>query len=212
MQKRKTIVVAITGGMGTGQSTVCKFLEKYGVKSINADNVAKKEIERNKNIQVELKKTFGSRIFYRNGKLNRKLLAKIAFSDEIKTIHLNKIVHPRMISAIINIIEEAKESQKYPIIVVDAALIYELSLEHVFDAVVVVTAGMKNRLERLKTRDNISEKEISERINKQLPVEEKVQWADYVIKNNGSIDDLKNQTHRLFQELKKLSRKKPINE
>jgi dephospho-CoA kinase len=209
MAKQTTIIVAVTGGMGTGQSTVCKFLEKFGVKSINADIVAKKEIERNRNIQVELKKTFGSRIFYRNGKLNRKLLAKIAFSDEIKTIRLNKIVHPRMISSIINIIEEAKESQKYSIIVVDAALIYELSLEHVFDAVVVVTSQMKNRLERLKTRDKISEKEILERIKKQLPIEEKIQWADYVVKNNGSMDDLKNQTHLLFQELNKLSRKKP---
>jgi dephospho-CoA kinase len=208
MAYKKSLIVAITGGMGTGQSTVCKFLEKSGVKTINADNVAKREIERNKELQIELKKTFGSRIFYRNGKLNRKLLAKIAFSDEIKTVHLNKMVHPRMISSIINIIEEAKESQKYPIIAVDAALIYELSLENVFDAVVVVTSRMKNRLERIKTRDNISEKELLERISMQLPIEEKMQWADFVIKNNDSIEDLKSSTQKLFQQLIQLSRKK----
>ncbi len=204
MQNRKPAVIAITGGMGTGQSTVCQFLQKLGARTINADTVAKREIEGNHQLQKELKKSFGAKIFYRNGKLNRKLLAKIAFSDEAKTARLNKIVHPQMVSRIIDIIEESRESGKYKLIVVDAALIYELSLEHMFEAVVVVTSKMKNRLERIKKRDQLNEKEINDRMSKQIPIEEKIQWADFVIENNESLELLEKKTVKLFHELKKL--------
>jgi dephospho-CoA kinase len=208
MEYSDSLIVAVTGGMGCGQTTVCQFLEKFGAKAINADFVAKREIERNRDVQKELKKTFGSKIFYRNGKLNNKLLARIAFSDEIKTTRLNKIVHPQMVSSIINLIEQARESGKYPIIVIDAALIYELSLEHMFDAVVVVSSRMQNRIERIKSRDKLSQKEITDRIHKQLPIEEKMNWADFVIENNGSLEDLKKESRQIYQRLMRLARKK----
>ena len=139
MKKRRPLVIAVTGGMGTGQSSVCQFLHYLGAKAINADKIAKREIENNAAVQKELKKTFGAKIFYPNGKLNRKLLARLAFADEAKTVRLNKIVHPQMVSRIIEIIESARDSGRYSMIVVDAALIFELSLENMFDAVVVVT-------------------------------------------------------------------------
>ena len=204
MQNRRPAVVAITGGMGTGQTTVCQFLQKLGARTINADIVAKREIETNPQLQKELKKTFGAKIFYRNGKLNRKLLAKLAFSDEAKTVRLNKIVHPQMVSRIIDMIEESRESGKYKLIVVDAALIYELSLEHMFDAVVVVTSKMKNRLERIKARDQLSDKEISDRMSKQIPIEDKMHWGDYVIENNESLEVLEKKTVKLYHDLKRL--------
>jgi len=187
--------------MGCGQSTVASLLEKMGVKVINADQVAKQEIEKNKEIQRELKKVFGSRIFYRNGRLNRKLLARIAFSDLAKTNRLNRIVHPQMVSRILEIIEEARESGKYSIIAVDAALIYELNLEHMFDAVVVVVSRMKNRIERIKARDKLSEKEIIDRISKQIPIEEKMKWADFVIENNQDLKALETRTKMLYHKL-----------
>ncbi|OGB66869.1 MAG: dephospho-CoA kinase, partial [Caldithrix sp. RBG_13_44_9] len=93
MIHKDCIIVAVTGGMGCGQTTVCKFMEEMGAKAIQADLVAKKEIEMNDEIRQELEKTFGNRIFYRDGKLNRKLLANIAFADEAKTERLNRIVH-----------------------------------------------------------------------------------------------------------------------
>jgi dephospho-CoA kinase len=205
---RNCIVVAVTGGIGCGQTTVCKFLEEMGAKAIQADWVAKREIESNEEIRRELVKSFGNRIFYRNGKLNRKLLAKIAFSDEAKTERLNRIVHPQMVSSIISLIEEARESQKFSIILVDAALIYELSLEHMFDAVVVVSSKMSQRLERIRKRDNLTNKEIMDRINKQIPIEDKKQWADFLIENNEDLETLKKNSRKLFYELRKLARKK----
>ena len=208
MKKRRPLVIAVTGGMGTGQSSVCQFLHYLGAKAINADKIAKREIENNAAVQKELKKTFGAKIFYPNGKLNRKLLARLAFADEAKTVRLNKIVHPQMVSRIIEIIESARDSGRYSMIVVDATLIFELSLENMFDAVVVVTSKMQNRLERIKLRDKLTDKEISDRMSKQIPIEDKMQWADHLIENNGTLKQLEENTKKLFHQLKGHARKK----
>jgi dephospho-CoA kinase len=207
MEHLNSIVVGVTGGMGSGQTTVCQFMEKFGAKSINADLIAKREIENNNDVRKELKKIFGSRIFYRNGKLNRKLLAHLAFSDEARTERLNRTVHPHMVSRIVTMIEEARESKKYSIICVDAALIYELSLEHMFDAIIVVTSTMSNRIARIKVRDKISDKEITDRISKQIPLEEKAKWADYVIKNDRDLQILEKNTQRVYKRLGNLVNK-----
>lgn len=208
MEYKNSIVVAVTGGMGCGQTTVCKFLAEKGVKVFNADQIAKQEIERNEEIKRELKKVFGSRVFYRNGRLNRKLLARIAFSDAAKTQRLNKIVHPQMVARIVEMIEQARESGKYPIIAVDAALIYELNLEHMFDAVVVVGSRMSKRIARIKERDKLTEKEIIDRFSKQIPIEDKMAWADYVIENNGDLEELKKKTNQVYQKLMRRVRNK----
>ncbi|GAB4373191.1 MAG: dephospho-CoA kinase [Calditrichia bacterium] len=203
-----SLVIAVTGGMGCGQSSVCEFLKKHGVKVINADEVARKEIEQNPEVQQELKKAFGSRVFYRNGKLNRKYLARKAFSDEAQTQRLNRIVHPRMVARILEIIESARESGKYEIIAVDAALIYELNLEKNFDAVVVVASRMRQRIERIKNRDGLSDREIIDRINKQIPIQDKIKWADFVVYNYGTLQQLEQKTVALYHNLKKMARKK----
>jgi dephospho-CoA kinase len=208
MVYQNCIVVAITGGMGCGQTTVGKFLEKMGARVINADKVAKLEIEHNDAIKNELKKAFGFRILYRNRKLNRKYLAKLAFSSPSQTARLNRIVHPHMVGRIVTMIEEAKESRKHAVIAVDAALIYELSLEHMFDAVVVVSSRMSDRIERIRNRDKLSEKEIIDRINRQVPIEEKVKWADFVIRNNNDLELLEKNSRRLYHQLEKLAQKK----
>lgn len=205
---QEPLIIAVTGGMGCGQSTVCKILRRKGVKVINADQAAKQEIESNPEIKSELKNAFGSRVFYQNGKLNRKYLARIAFSDEAKTQRLNRIVHPQMVSRIIEMIEEARESGKYKIIAVDAALIYELNLESMFDAVVVVIARLKQRIERIKARDKLSEKEIVDRINKQLPIHDKVKWADFVVYNYADLQKLEQNVNRLYRSLTDLWIKK----
>ncbi len=199
--RNKPLVIAVTGGMGCGQTTVCNFLQQMGVRVINADLEAKREIENNEEIKKQLRQEFGSRAFYRNGRLNRKYLAQVVFSDATKTETLNRIVHPQMVTRVIEQIERARESRKYKIIAVDAALIYEINLENMFDAVVVVTARMKQRIERLQARDNMSEKEIIDRINRQIPIEDKKKWADFVVNNYGDLEALQQNTRKLYQQL-----------
>jgi dephospho-CoA kinase len=109
-----------------------------------------------------------------------------------------------MVSRIVDEIEEARDSGKYKLIAVDAALIYETNLEHMFDAVVVVTSRMRSRIDRIMERDSLSEKEVRDRISKQIHIQEKMKWADFVIYNNSSLEQLKKRSHAVYQKLLKL--------
>jgi dephospho-CoA kinase len=194
-------VIGVTGGIGSGQSSVCEILAKQGCKIIDVDKKAKHRIKKDKTLQIKLKKAFGEEIFNSNGELNRHLLANIAFSDGSRTQLLNKLVHPRMVSEMIEEMETARFSKRYPLIVVDAALIYEISIEQMFDAIIVVYADLEHRIQRVIKRDNLTREEILARIQRQIPLEEKRDWADYEIDNNGSFEDMKKQTLKIFHEL-----------
>jgi dephospho-CoA kinase len=196
-------VIGVTGGIGSGQSTVCDYLEKLGCKIIDVDKKAKQIIQRDLSLQKELKVVFGKDIFFEDGKLNRKRLAQLAFRDDERTLQLNKLVHPRMVAEIIEEMETARFSQTYPLIVVDAALIYEISIEQMFDAVIVVYTNMENRVKRVMQRDNVSRSEVLARVRRQIPLDDKKKWADHSIDNNGSVQDLKLVTKKIFDELVK---------
>lgn len=203
MKYKNPLIIGITGGMGSGQSTVCKFLEEFGCKIINADKEAKNVIRYNKILQNDLKNAFGRDIFFKNRKLNTKRLAELAFKDELSTRKLNQLVHPRMVENIIEKMEKARFSGNFPIIAVDAALIFEISIERNFDRIIVVSAPVKIRQKRVFDRDGLSREEFNDRVSKQIPLEEKCKWADYVIYNKGTIDDLKENTRLVFEKLMK---------
>jgi dephospho-CoA kinase len=198
-----SLIVAVTGGIGSGQSTVCSFFSKWGCKIIDADRTAKQVIMKNKKVQKELIRTFGREIFDRNYKLNKSALAEIAFRNEMETQKLNKIVHPHMVELLIEGMEKARFSKKYPLVLVDAALIYEVSIEQMFDFVVVVDAPYINRMQRVKKRDDMNRRQFNERLSKQIPLKEKVAWADYVIQNDADLDTLMSRTKYVFNELSK---------
>jgi dephospho-CoA kinase len=194
-------VIAVTGGIGSGQSTVCTRLLERGCRIIDVDKKAKQIINKDAALQRELKKVFGEKIFSADGKLNRKLLAQIAFKEESNTLQLNNLIHPRMVAEVVEEMESARFSGKYPLIVIDAALIYEISIEQMFDAIIVVYASMENRIKRVMERDGLSRREIIARVRRQIPLDDKKQWADFVVDNNGSLEDLKRQTDQIFEKL-----------
>ncbi len=204
---KDVLVVAVTGGIGCGQSTLANFLEKLGACVLNADEIAKMVVQENPEVREEIRKQLGRQYFHRNGRLNRRLLGQAVFEDERKLHILNKIVHPRMVDRLIEEIEAARESGKYDIVVVDAALVYEINMESLFDVVVVVSANRKNRVNRVKARDGLTEKEIQDRISRQIPVSEKVRWADFVIHNNGPLNHLEAKAEKLYQKLLKKAEK-----
>ena len=201
MKYKNPLIVAVTGGMGSGQSSVCSFFEEWGGKVISADREAKNAINGNKDLQSDLKKVFGADIFDRHRRLNTKRLAERAFKDDLQTRKLNRLVHPRMVEILIEKMEKARFSGKYPIIVIDAALIFEISIERNFDYIVVVNASLHNRQKRVYLRDKISQKDFNDRAAKQIDLKDKVEWADYVITNNSSLDDLKIASQGVFNKL-----------
>jgi dephospho-CoA kinase len=194
-------VVAVTGGIGSGQSTVCQRFQNLGCKIIDVDIKAKQIIQKDVSLQKELKKAFGNDIFFKDGSLNRKHLAHLAFRDEAKTLELNKIIHPRMVAEVVEEMETARFSQRYPLIIVDAALVFEISIEKMFDAVIVVYTKLNERLKRVMKRDDLKRAEVLARVRRQIPLEDKKSWADFVIDNNGKTTDLNSQVDRIFEEL-----------
>ncbi|HES60063.1 MAG TPA: dephospho-CoA kinase, partial [Caldithrix sp.] len=178
--------------------TVCSFLKEWRCKVINADNKAKEVIQHDRKLQNELKSAFDRSIFRKDRTLDTKRLAEFAFKDEISTQKLNQLVHPRMVESLVEEMEQARFSGKYPIIVIDAALIYEISIENMFDAVIVVDAPVRLRERRVMERDKMTRNEFRSRLDKQIPLDDKVSWADYVIKNDGTIDNLKQKTRTIF--------------
>lgn len=197
----KQIRVAITGGIGTGKSTVVNFIKEKGYTVIEADPLAKKLMETDKQIINKIKKQFGNEV-YINNKLNTKYLAEKVFSNNESVKIINSIVHPVVIKTINEMFENNFKDEN--IIFVEAALIYEAKMEKYFDYVIVVYSDLENRISRIKQRDNSKEEEISRRMENQLDDEEKKKKADFVIYNNDSLDELKIKVNFLINLLNNL--------
>jgi dephospho-CoA kinase len=202
-------LIAVTGGIGSGQTTISSYFKKWRCKVINADKKAHEVIQRNKKLQNELAKVFGKDIFPKNKQFNRQLLAERAFKDELHTHKLNQLVHPRMVEVLIEEMEAARFSKRYPLVVIDAALIFEISIESLFDAVVVVNAPLNIRQQRVKERDGMSRKQFNERAGKQIPLTDKVKWADFVIENDCELEELEKRTREVYDKLVSAKKNKP---
>ena len=209
MAKKYTdpLLIAITGGTGCGQTAAAKFFEKFGAKVIHADQLAHQVLERDREVRSLIRNELGNQYFFRNGRVNRKLLGEAVFKDERKLQILNSIVHPKLAEKLVEEIEAARESGKYPMIVVDAALVYEAQMEHLFDAIVVITSSQKLRIERLVNRDKISKELAKQRIEKQISIRDKINWADYVIHNNNTLEELERRCRNVYQKILKDQKK-----
>ena len=193
--------VGLTGGIGSGKSTASNFFEAFGSFVINADEEAKKLISSNETVQHELIAEFGTDIIDVSGQINKAKLAKIAFQDEDHQQTLNSVIHPYIYDLIDNQFNRVLKNGKFDIFIVDGALIFESGYDVHMDYIIVVTALLKNRIERALGRKTLSRDEILKRINLQWSEEEKVNLADFVIHNDGSEEDLKNNVKSLIEKL-----------
>ena len=193
--------VGLTGGIGSGKSTASNFFEAFGSFVINADEEAKKLISSNETVQHELIAEFGTDIIDVSGQINKAKLAKIAFQDEDHQQTLNSVIHPYIYDSIDNQFNRVLKNGKFDIFIVDGALIFESGYDVHMDYIIVVTALLKNRIERALGRKTLSRDQILKRINLQWSEEEKVNLADFVIHNDGSEEDLKNNVKSLIEKL-----------
>jgi dephospho-CoA kinase len=179
------MVIGLTGGTASGQTTVGKIMAEKGAFVISADKLSKKIIDDDPDIRKKLITAFGNKILDDDGKLNRRKLGEIVFLDADALETLDSIVHPVLLNLLKLKIEQAKK--EHEIIVVDAALLVEAEILDWFDKIIVVYADVEKRLRRVIERDNLSRDIAMGRINSQIPLKEKIKFADYVIDNNHTI-------------------------
>lgn len=196
----KSILIGLTGGIGCGKTEVAKIFQKLGAKVIDADRIGKEVVETLPDVMREIIKTFGPQFQNADGSLKRKELGSYIFEDEERKKKLNGIVHPHLWTRVKEESDLAVQ-EGYKIVIVDAALVYETGLEKHFDKVIVVNSTIEHRIARILQRDHLSEEEIRNRINSQIPMEEKVRRADIIIDNNDSLDELHRATVKVYRRL-----------
>jgi dephospho-CoA kinase len=191
------VTIGITGGIGSGKSTVCTFWSDLGAYVLNADDLAKELMVSDPDIKEELVAAFGENSFLEDGRLNRKHLAHEAF-EKGRVAELNGIVHPKIPEAAAEKMEMA-EREGYTVFVYEAALLLENLDPGDLDYIVLVLADEEHRLERVRERDNSSTSDIRQRMNKQRDFEDATERVDYVIRNNGTIGELKKKAELLYE-------------
>ncbi|AOT72728.1 dephospho-CoA kinase [Geosporobacter ferrireducens] len=189
-------VIGLTGGIASGKSTVSNYLKSKDIPVIDADQIAREIVNIGQPALEEICLNFGSKILNADRSLNRKALGEIVFSNDKLLKKLNEITHPRIISRIINRIELYRESKKNSIVFVDAALLIEMNMRQLVDEVWLVKVDKETQRRRLMDRDGFSFAEAENRINAQMSMEEKVNFADVVIDNNNGIDYLYTQIQK----------------
>ena len=193
--------VGLTGGIGSGKSTASRYFESLGAFVLDADEEAKNLITSNETVQHELISEFGTDIIDGTGRVNKKKLARIAFQDEDHQQRLNSVVHPYIFNLIDKEFNRVFNDKKHGVFIVDAALIYETGFDAHLDYVIVVTAHLKNRMERALGRETLSREEILKRVGFQWPEEEKVNMADFVVHNDGTEAELQKNIESLIKKL-----------
>ena len=193
--------VGLTGGIGSGKSTASRYFESLGAFVLDADEEAKKLITSNETVQHELISEFGTDIIDGTGRMNKNKLSRVAFQDEDHQQRLNSVVHPYIFNLIDKEFNRVFNDKKHGVFIVDAALIYETGFDAHLDYVIVVTAHLKNRMERALGRETLSREEILKRVGFQWPEEEKVNMADFVVHNDGTEVELQKNIESLIKKL-----------
>jgi dephospho-CoA kinase len=198
----KKIKVAVTGNIGSGKSSFCNFLSEKGYPVINADDVSKNILSEDGEIKKKVIKEFGEESFV-NNEINKKFLAEKVFSDPVKVLKINSILHPKVKNKIESLANEY--FIKYDIVFTEAALIYEADMESMFDYVVLITADYKIRKKRTTENAKLSEKDFDKRNDNQIKDEEKKKRADFVFENNLGINELRQKAGLLISILNGLN-------
>lgn len=196
------IIVGLTGNVGTGKSTVANLFKDLGAYVIDWDELARKATRPQSRAWKEIAEYFGKGILNDNLAINRQKLADIAFSDQEKLAKLNQIIHPKVFEEDERITNEIKNDDPDALIIKDIPLLFELTHPISVDKIIVVSASEQTRLRRLEER-GMSRKDTRNRMKSQLPLEEKIKSADFVINNDGTPEETKRQVEEIYSSLRK---------
>lgn len=196
----RSLVVGLTGPMGSGKSAVANIFKDNGFMLIDADKIAREVVQKGSPVLKKLAEAFGDDVITPDGELNRKLLAEKAFLSENGTALLNSITHPAIVSSVKKRISKFKNAGCTKIIY-DAPLLFESGTNELCDIIVSVVADKDIRIKRVKSRDNMAYSDIESRMNAQHDDSFYIEKSDFVIVNDSTLESLTDKTHAVLSEV-----------
>jgi dephospho-CoA kinase len=193
------LTIGVTGGIGSGKSTVTRFLEDLGAPIIDADKVGHAIYAPDGPAHSQVIAAFGQGILASDGTIDRKKLGPIVFADPNALKRLNSIVHPKMFARMREMIEHLRAGGEHNPIVVEAAILIEANWQALFDEIWLVIASKARVVERIERDRGLKPEQTEARIQAQLPDEEREKHSTLVITNNGTIDELREKVVHLWR-------------
>jgi dephospho-CoA kinase len=193
------LLVGLTGGIGTGKSTVARMLEKRGAVVFDADVLARQAVAPGTPGFDQVVERFGPNVLAPGGGLDREALGSIVFSDPAARRDLEGIVHPEVRRMFAEGCEEYRDSDR--VVVFSAPLLVETGMHTAFDLLIVVSAPVATQIERLMRGRGMAERDVQARIAAQLPLEAKAEVADILVDNEGTLEDLEGRVDRVWRDL-----------
>jgi dephospho-CoA kinase len=203
-EKNLMITIGLTGGIASGKTTVSGMLVQKGAYLIDADLLAREVVEPGQPAWHEIVDWLGDSILLPDQKIDRTKLAELVFSDSIKLDRLNSIIHPKVGSLLIQRSKEIKEREPEAIIVYDIPLLVEAGMQKMVDMVLLVYVTRNIQLDRLQNRDGLCREDAELRLQAQMPLEVKKDFADYIIDNSNSLEETSRQVDLFWTELRQL--------
>lgn len=209
--EKSVFKIAVTGGAASGKTSVCNRLKELGIKVISSDEMAREAVSPGSRALNKIVGFFGKKVLLSDGTLNRKMLRKIILDDSASRLTLERFIHREIFDLIKkNVIRAEKEGCR--ILVIEVPLLFELNMQERFDGVIVVSARNELRVKRLMERDNTSRDAAEALINVQMPDEEKIRRADFVVYNEDSKERLIKSVDILYKKLTdSIKRQKPLD-
>ncbi|MBC7348374.1 MAG: dephospho-CoA kinase [Candidatus Aminicenantes bacterium] len=195
------LIAALTGGIATGKSVVARILSEKGCFVQNADLLAHELMSPGSEIWQELLQHFGPGILQEDRTIDRQKLGEIIFREEAERLFLNRLTHPRLLEKIQQTISQLEKTGGYEIYITEAALVIETGYYHYYDRIILTHCQPEIQLERLCRRNGITREKALEKIRAQLPDEQKIPLAHYLINTSGSLEETVEQTERVYLNL-----------
>jgi dephospho-CoA kinase len=200
----RRVILGVTGGIASGKSTVSEMLSELGAAHIDFDVLSRKVVEPGQPALEKIVDYFGRQVLDADGALDRKKMSEIVFQDFEKRKKLESFTHPAIYEEFVRQIEAITSENPQAIIQVSVPLLIEVNMQHMFDKILVVYASPEQQVERLSARDGISRDEAANILKAQLPIDEKLSYADYIVRNEGDLAETRRQVGKLWQELQQL--------
>jgi dephospho-CoA kinase len=195
--QKNILQIGVTGGIGSGKTAVCDIFARLGVPVLHSDEIAKELSHSNQVIRKKLITLLGTEAYLSDGTLNRQFVASKIFSNKELQHKVEAVIHPQVEKERDRRIKELIQ-QGHRFLIIEAALIYEAGLDKKLDLVVVVNAEETTRVARVRKRDAVPEENVFARIDAQSDVKKKLEKADYVIHNNGTLEELESKVRFLY--------------